>query len=387
MSERILPLMSYGSTCSDVKSFSPMITRQYEFRLGLKLGRIVTGRFAVILFCLISVCLFSDSCLSLAQVSSPSYASCNYNIARRHEIKPHRRIIPLEGRVVGSGQLSLTLTVSPKGDVLSVEADGDGNSLHFWPELEPEVKKWKFTPFDRDGIPVTARVQEYIQLVPPERMPKDHVTAPTLQSSSTVVITLVRSGCFGTCPIYTLSVTTNGIVFEGKRFVVAPGKHKAQIPAHEVRKLAEEFVTADFYSMGQDHEYESIMADIPTYSLSLAIDGYEKTVVDHGGEWVGMPEVVRELEDKVDAVARSQRWINGTDGLVQELQAEKFDFQSVEAREMLKRATDRGETATALQLLKAGVSSKPLPAQAPAPGRFLTFEEVFMPPQSTDGCR
>src|ERR1700677_3514111 len=91
-----LPLMSYGSTCSDVKSFSPMIIRQYEFRLGLKLARIVRGRFAV-LFCLIYVCLVSSSCLSMAQVNTPSYASCDYNVARRHEIKPHRRIIPLEG--------------------------------------------------------------------------------------------------------------------------------------------------------------------------------------------------------------------------------------------------------------------------------------------------
>jgi hypothetical protein len=343
--------------------------RQYGFRLsGI-----------VILFCLLS-----GSRLSMAQGS----ASCSYNVARRHEIQPHRRVIPLQGSVVGSGKLSLTLTVSPKGDVLSTDVDGeDGNSLHFWSEIEPEVKNWKFTPFEWDGVPITAKVQESIQIVPPERMPKNHVAAPTLRPNSTVVITLVRSGCFGTCPAYTLSVTTDGVVFEGNRFVVAPGKHKAEIPAHEVRKLAEEFVTADFYSMGQDHEYESIMNDIPTYSLSLAIDGHEKTVVDHGGEWIGMPEVVRELEDKVDAVARSQRWIEGTDGLVQELQTEKFDFHSVEAQQMLKRAADRGETATVRQLLKAGVSSKPLPAPAPAPGRFRSFEEVMIPPKSNEGCR
>jgi hypothetical protein len=389
MSDGILPPMSYGSTCSDVKSFIPMIIRRYEFGLGLKLsgtGRDVRRRFAVILFCfsrMIFICLVSGSCLSMAQVNSPSYASCNYTVARRHEIRPHHRTIPREGIDLGLGQLSLTLIVSGKGDVLSAEAQGAGNSLHFWPELEPEVKKWKFTPFQRDGVPVAARVQEVIDIVPPVRMPKDHVAAPTLRPDSMVVITLVRSGCFGICPIYTLSVTTNGVVFEGNRFVVAPGKHQAQISAYEVRKLAEEFVNADFYSM--EPEYFAPIADIPSYSLSLAIDGHEKTVTDHGGLKARMPVVVSELEDEVDEAARSQRWIDGTDGLVQELQAEKFNFQSVEAQKIMKRAADRGETETVRQLLKAGVSSEPLPA--PAPARFLSFEEAMIPPKLTDGCR
>ena len=305
----------------------------------------------------------------------PSNPSFDYDVARGHEIKPHRRTIPLKGVRPGFNQLRLTLIVSRAGDVASADASGDDKILKFWPQLQDEVRLWKFTPFEKNGKAVTAEVEEYIDLVPPERLPENHLAAPVVRPNSKVSITLKRSGCFGSCPSYAVAVSTDGIVFDGRGFVVAAGSHTDTVDASEVRHLAEKFVAADFYSM--DATYRAGVTDNPTYLLSITIDGHAKEVEDYVGSWEGMPAVVTELEDEVDAFARTERWIAGSDGLVQALQAEKFNFKTFEAQVMLKEAASRGRTSTVREFLEAGVPLKPLPAPKPKePYMAVPFEGV-----------
>jgi len=164
--------------------------------------------------------------------------------------------------------------VSPTGDVLDADANGTGATLKFWPQLKDEVYQWKFTPFEESGRAVTARIEEYIDLVPPERLPKTHLAAPLVRPNSKFAITLQRTGCFGSCPSYTVMVTTEGIEFGGGGYVVASGRHTDSIDASDVRKLAKRFVVADFYSM--DSSYTANVTDNPTYVVSIAIDGHTK---------------------------------------------------------------------------------------------------------------
>jgi hypothetical protein len=63
--------------------------------------------------------------------------------------------------------------------------------------LRAEVLRWKFTPFEEDGRAITAKIDEYLDLVPPERFPLIHMLAPTVRPDSAVTITLSRSGCYG----------------------------------------------------------------------------------------------------------------------------------------------------------------------------------------------
>src|SRR5438552_2868730 len=176
-------------------------------------------------------------------------------------------------------------------------------------------------------------------------------------------ITLSRTGCFGRCPSYTVTVGTDGIVFAGGGYVVASGKHTDRVDANQLRNLAKRFVTADFYSM--DSSYTASVTDNPAYTLSIVIDGHEKKVEDYVGSWVGMPAVITELENAVDTFAHTERWIDGSDGLVEALRGENFNFQSFEAQLMLKEAASRGSTETVRKLLKVGVPLEPLPAPKP----------------------
>lgn len=308
------------------------------------------------------VCLLPGLPLFASEGQKPSYPSFDYQTARDHEIKPHRRTIPVDGmrqEYTGPPQLHLDLTVSPTGDVTHAEASGEDGDMRFWPQIEGEVYRWKFTPFEAGGKPVTATVQEHIELVPPERLPKTHVPPPIITKDSKVAITLLQWTCDGQCPLHSVTVNTDGIVFEGFN-VATRGRHTDKIDNDAVLALAKRLVAADFYSMEDDYRYRGW--DTLSSSLSITIDGHTKSVRDYQGQWAGMPSVIVELEDEVDAVAHTERWIEGSDGLVAALRAEKFDFASYDAQVILVETAARGQTATVRELLAAGVPVKPLPA-------------------------
>lgn len=102
---------------------------------------------------------------------------------------------------------------------------------------------------------------------------------------------------------YKVTLTTKDIDFDSDDDV--EGKQPAKVNANAVRRLAQKFIDADFYSM--DNTYDRHVVDSPWYSLTISIDGRTKRVEDHDGPLEGMPEVVRELEDDVDALAGTSR--------------------------------------------------------------------------------
>ena len=312
---------------------------------------------------LLSTSLSFAILLSGQETKRPVYPSFDYDAARTHEIKPHRRTIPHEGVHGGFNQLHLSLVVSTEGAVLQANAEGEEDLLRLWPELKSEVMQWKFAPFEKDGNVTIATVEEYIDLVPPERLPRKHFPAPPVRPQSQVSIALERTGCFGSCPDYTVRVTTAGIVFDGGGFVAARGRHRAKVDPAAVRELAKKFIAVDFYSM--DPAYIASVTDCPTYTLSIDVDGNVKQVEDYVGAWVGMPSAISQLEDEVDNLAQTQRWIEGSEGLVSALRAEGFHFKTYDAQAILKEAAGRGQTDTVKELLDADVPLKALPALKP----------------------
>ncbi len=258
--------------------------------------------------------------------------------------------------------------------MIDANAGGPDDLLKFWPQLQSEVSQWKFNPLERNGVPVTTEIEEYLDVVPPERLPSKHVIRPRVLPTSKVDITLRRSGCYGTCPSYAVAVATDSLSFSCGGYVVASGEHGDTIDAKEVRALARKFAAADFYSM--DASYRANVTDCPTFVLAITIDGKTKQVEDYVGAWEGMPSIISELEDDVDAMAHDQRWINGTEGLVRSLQSENFNFQRTAAQDILKQAAARGEAVTLSELLAACVPLKPIPPPAPMqPGSSAAFNQ------------
>ncbi len=121
-----------------------------------------------------------------------------------------------------------------------------------------------------------------------------------------VTITLERTVCFGFCPDYVVTIHGDGTVhYEGRNFVAVEGMQIARISEESVQQLVDEFYRAGFFSLAS--RYEQQVTDLPSQTTSITIDGKTKTVYRYGFE----PQRLAELEDKIDEVAGTQKWVRG----------------------------------------------------------------------------
>ena len=122
------------------------------------------------------------------------------------------------------------------------------------------------------------------------------------------MITLQRTVCFGFCPAYTVSISSSGeVIYRGERFVNVAGEQRAQIAAEDVERLLQRLDAIGFERLRD--EYRAQVTDLPTTTITLERNGRTKRVVDYGGLSAGMPEAVRELQDEIDRVAGTERWV------------------------------------------------------------------------------
>ena len=127
-------------------------------------------------------------------------------------------------------------------------------------------------------------------------------------SRDTVAISLERQPCFGTCPVYTVTLDGSGAVhFEGRRFVKDTGTVEWQVPRERVDSLVHDILAAGYfdlpgrYAMGEP-ACGRYATDLPTVITSVRIGSRTKEVHhDYGCE--GAPERLAALERRIDEVA------------------------------------------------------------------------------------
>jgi hypothetical protein len=150
---------------------------------------------------------------------------------------------------------------------------------------------------------------------------------PDIRRWNSLKITLSRGPCLGSCPAYTVEIDGDGTVtFDGQDFVAVPGRHRTRIAQDAVHGLFDAFRNADF--LGLMDSYRAPITDLPTFSVGIAFDGVHKQVQDHVGEKVGMPVQAIALENEIDRVAGTEKWIAGNADTLPALQAEGWDLQS-----------------------------------------------------------
>ena len=144
----------------------------------------------------------------------------------------------------------------------------------------------------------------------PERLPTEHVAFPSLADRRTLVMTLSRSTCFGYCADYRLQIHGDGRVeYDGHCSVAVTGHHESHLPPPTVDALFGWFRQADFFSL--EDRYSFPVMDPPSTEVSISFDGHQKSVIDHEGAEVGMPDAVLQLEEALDRATNSQQWTMG----------------------------------------------------------------------------
>ncbi len=140
---------------------------------------------------------------------------------------------------------------------------------------------------------------------PPLQTPAE--TSGQAADFDSVTITLERTSCYGTCPVYEVSIDETGLVqYRGKAFVQVEGKQTRRITPEAVRRLVGEFLAIDFFQL--NGRYDSMgglkVSDLPTTITTINLDGRRKRVEDY----VGAPDALRGLEALIDETAGVREW-------------------------------------------------------------------------------
>lgn len=185
-----------------------------------------------------------------------------------------------------------------------------------------------------------------------------------------LLISLQRTACYGSCPDYKVTIDGRGNVvftthppldgddnavhrvFSLSTGVRVSGTYRTVVSKADVASLLQKFIAADFFSLKD--EYRSAITDNPTYILSIDTGNGSKTVVDYVGEKAGMPPAVTALEDEVDRVAGTDRWIEGRPSVIPILKAANVAFDGLIGLELMDAAADRGDLSTMRKLKGMG---------------------------------
>jgi len=127
-------------------------------------------------------------------------------------------------------------------------------------------------------------------------------------SQEELVITLERTACFGTCPVYSLRIKGDGtVIYSGVDFVKTEGIHETKISMDAINQLILEFEKADYFSLNDS--YTSFGAsDMPSVNTSISIGGQTKAIEHYHGDR-SAPKQLTELENKIDEIVNTEQWI------------------------------------------------------------------------------
>jgi hypothetical protein len=187
------------------------------------------------------------------------------------------------------------------------------------------------------------------------------LAAPALaRGEKPAVITLERTACLGTCPVYSVRISSDGRVdYEGKQFVRVVGHAGATLAAGEFASLVKAFEQIDFFALDDSYRFvvhpdgsRSAVTDLPTTITSIQLGERAKTVVDY----VGAPAALHDLERRIDADAGTMRWISVTPDVVRDLQGGGWNAAGDDGAEYLRGAVRRGDVETVAALLRAGAN-------------------------------
>jgi len=132
----------------------------------------------------------------------------------------------------------------------------------------------------------------------------------TPKSLDDIIITLERTICCGRCPVYKLTIFGDGLVaYNGLEFVAVTGRHSVNVSKDKIRQLIAAFKKAKFFSLN-NHYVEFMGTEDPFAITSLTINGKKKRVRHFLGDY-NAPRQLKILEDEIDEIVCSDRWVQG----------------------------------------------------------------------------
>jgi ankyrin repeat protein len=245
-------------------------------------------------------------------------------------------------------------------------------------EAERLVRQVRFIPFQRDGKPVPAVIEEFQLRVrhQPEQRADYRKPFPVVKDWSTLSITHEHMTDRGG-DRRRLTIDGHGrVIFEGDEAAVR-GKHVATISKQDLEALVDAFRRADWFSTLDQYSSGATHQDIAVTQIQF--DGHHKPVRYSPSSTGYQPDAVRDVHSAILRITNADRWLKGNAETGPSLVAEKWDFnaKTPENLSLLTGIAARGDIRAlkdvwalgAPVIANTGPYPAPIPAIVPAAAR------------------
>lgn len=128
-------------------------------------------------------------------------------------------------------------------------------------------------------------------------------TGKNTKKVDSLIMTLERTWCYGTCPVYNVEIYKSGkAIYNGKANVENIGQFEGVMTKTEINKLQSIANRIKYYSFNA--KYDNNISDIPACNTSVLINGKMTTVHRKGPG----PEGLSEFEKAFDNALSNINW-------------------------------------------------------------------------------
>lgn len=125
-------------------------------------------------------------------------------------------------------------------------------------------------------------------------------------------ITLARTGCYGFCPTYEVTIHADGlVVYQGYEHVGVVGERQSSATTEGIAELLSACQQLNFFELEAKYEHKLdengkpyTITDQPSRIMTLTVNGQSKQVE----QYFGGPEALRALADQIDVIAGTAVW-------------------------------------------------------------------------------
>ena len=133
-----------------------------------------------------------------------------------------------------------------------------------------------------------------------------------------LVISLQRGNCEGGCPVYRVLIFANGdVIWQGRGRVARPGVALSALERDQIRALLQDFEAIDYFHLENIYGFHGTgcrSTTTPGASMaitSLSMGGVSRILSHYAGCAGEIPDRLTALENNIDKVANTARWIVG----------------------------------------------------------------------------
>lgn len=173
------------------------------------------------------------------------------------------------------------------------------------------------------------------------------------QPAERIEIRLERTACFGTCPVYSVTLRDDGtVLYVGGSHTRVSGSHTWTIDPAAVRALARDMQREGYFEL-QD-AYQGMMTDHPTTYTTLTIGTRSKRIKDY----VSGPKKLKEMQERIDEVAGVKKYVFITGAAIRDMQRSGWKASGEDAAAWMQRAIYAADTDVVRALLAAGFNAR-----------------------------